>query len=73
MITGDKWRMLRKIVNPTFHMKLLEMFMKEFNRQGEILVKVLEKKAENELFDIHPYMAKLTVDTICGKKNLIIL
>lgn len=57
------------MVNPTFNMKLLEKFMNVFNSQAQILVDVLAAQTELELFDIHPYMARLTVDTTCGKGN----
>lgn len=50
-------------------MKLLEQFLEIFNKQSKILVEVLEQKADGELFDVHDYIARCTLDMICGKKN----
>lgn len=51
-------------------MKLLEQFVEVFNRQSEVLIEVLAQKADGGLFDVHEYLARCTLDMVCGKDNV---
>ncbi|XP_075227414.1 cytochrome P450 4C1-like isoform X2 [Lycorma delicatula] len=64
--SGENWKKLRKLVNPTFNQKLLENFTECFNEQSKILVDVIEKKTDGSVFDIHDYVARCTLDILCG-------
>ncbi|XP_075228122.1 cytochrome P450 4g1-like [Lycorma delicatula] len=64
--SGENWKQLRKMVNPTFNQKILEGFTKCFNEESKILVKVLEKKVDAPTFDIHDYVARMALDILCG-------
>lgn len=72
IFSGERWRKLRKIVNHSFHTKLLDTFLIIFNQQSRILVKILEDKVSGKVVDIHPYVARCTLDIICGEKNLVL-
>ncbi|XP_075228116.1 cytochrome P450 4C1-like [Lycorma delicatula] len=64
--SGENWKELRKMVNPTFNQKILESFTKCFNEESKILVNVLEKKVDAPTFDIHNYVARTALDILCG-------
>nr|AIW80012.1 cytochrome P450 CYP417A3 [Nilaparvata lugens] len=64
--SGKKWKTLRKIINPTFHQKILETYLITFNEKSDILVKQLDKKVDEPIFDIGDYTAKCTLDFLCG-------
>ncbi|XP_064624492.1 cytochrome P450 4V2-like [Lineus longissimus] len=71
--TGDKWRMRRKLLTPTFHFKILDDFMTVFNEQTDIFTNILREKISNDkAFDIFPYITHCALDIICetamGKK-----
>ncbi|XP_044733636.1 cytochrome P450 4C1-like [Chrysoperla carnea] len=61
----SKWRVHRKIIQPTFNMKMIESFMDVFVIQSEILVKILEKQLTKNSFDVFKYMSPCTLDIIC--------
>ncbi|XP_063614827.1 uncharacterized protein LOC134787925 [Penaeus indicus] len=63
--TGSKWHSRRKLLTPAFHFKILEDFVEIFNNQSIKMVKLLEKKAGGECFDIFPYITLCTLDIIC--------
>lgn len=68
--------MRRKMLTPTFHFKILEDFLDVFNKQSQVLVKKLaevhqemtDKGEEN--INIFPYVARCTLDIICGTITL---
>ena len=64
---GRKWFTRRKMLTPTFHFKILEDFVQVFNEQSQILIQQLQEalKEKNEL-DIYPFIARCTLDIICG-------
>lgn len=75
LTTGSKWHGRRKMLTPTFHFKILEDFLDIFNKQSKVLVEKLteahnEMKANNrDRIDIAPYVARATLDIICGNSN----
>ncbi|XP_075227615.1 cytochrome P450 4C1-like isoform X3 [Lycorma delicatula] len=64
--SGENWKQLRKMVNPTFNKKILESFTNCFNEESKILVNVLEEKIDAPPFDIHEYVARTALDILCG-------
>ncbi|XP_069704237.1 cytochrome P450 4C1-like isoform X2 [Periplaneta americana] len=63
--TGEKWRVHRKIITPTFHFKILEKYLDVFNKNGQILVERLASHAsDQEEFDISSYITSFTLDVI---------
>lgn len=63
--TGDKWRVRRKQLTPTFHFNILNDFLSVFNKQADILVNKLQGKANKGNFNIFQDIALCALDIIC--------
>nr|XP_022907367.1 cytochrome P450 4C1-like [Onthophagus taurus] len=63
--TGQKWFTHRKLITPTFHFTILENFMEIFVEKSKLLVGNLQNKANQEVFDLYPYITHCTLDIIC--------
>ncbi|KAF3422421.1 LOW QUALITY PROTEIN: hypothetical protein E2986_02542 [Frieseomelitta varia] len=63
--TGEKWHFRRKLLTPTFHSGLLEIYLKTTIREAQILVSCLSKEVGKPEFDIVPYAKRATLDIIC--------
>lgn len=66
--TGTKWRSRRKMITATFHFKILEEFMKVFNKQFNILIDIVTKEVENnpsDSIEIHSFVNPASLDAIC--------
>lgn len=69
---GSPWQIMRKIITPTFHFKILEQFVDIFDRQSDVLVQKLESMANGEEYvNIYSHMGLLTLDIIAGILNYI--
>jgi cytochrome P450 len=64
---GAKWHSRRKLITPTFHFKILDIFVEVFVEKSEILVKKLLPKVGGKGFDIYPFITLCALDIICGK------
>ncbi|KAF2899771.1 hypothetical protein ILUMI_06415, partial [Ignelater luminosus] len=58
------WHKHRKIITPTFHFNILEKFVEVFNEKGKVLIKRLKEKANQETFDVYPYINIYAFDAI---------
>jgi hypothetical protein len=65
--SGAKWHSHRKLITPTFHFKILDIFVEVFVEKSDILVKKLLSKAGGKGFDIYPFITRCALDIICGK------
>jgi len=63
--TGDKWRLRRKQLTPTFHFNILNDFLNVFNKQSVILVEKLHGKSSKGNFNIFQDIALCALDIIC--------
>ncbi|KAG7202822.1 hypothetical protein KM043_009979 [Ampulex compressa] len=63
--TGEKWHFRRKLLTPTFHSGLLEVYLKTAIREAAVLISCLEKEVGKTEFDIVPYAKRATLDVIC--------
>ncbi|XP_076234064.1 cytochrome P450 4c3 [Calliopsis andreniformis] len=63
--TGEKWHFRRKLLTPTFHSGLLEVYLKTAIRETNILISCLGKEVGKHSFDIVPYAKRATLDIIC--------
>ena len=63
--TGEKWHFRRKLLTPTFHSGLLEVYLKTAIREAEVLISCLRKEIGKPAFDIVPYAKRATLDVIC--------
>lgn len=66
-ILGNRWRKHRKIITPAFHFQILEEFINVFNSQSDVLVDKLKEESKKGTIDIYPFIARCTLDIICGK------
>lgn len=66
-LAGAFWRPIRKLLNPSFNLKILQSFVPIFNNKTKIMLENLEKEAGNPNFDFAPYMHACTLDMVCGK------
>ncbi|KAL9878415.1 putative cytochrome P450 4d14 isoform 1-T3 [Glossina fuscipes fuscipes] len=72
--SGEKWRVRRKMLNPSFHIKLIESFAKVFDEHSRALVQRLQQHADGKsTFDIFPFIADMTLciifETAMGFKS----
>nr|AIT16229.1 cytochrome P450 family 4 protein [Sternaspis scutata] len=63
--TGDKWKMRRRLLTPTFHFRILYDFLQVFNEQSAIMVQRLEKQVDKGEFDMFPFITLCALDIIC--------
>ncbi|KAJ4434438.1 Cytochrome P450 4C1, partial [Periplaneta americana] len=63
--TGDRWHSHRKLITPTFHFKILDVFVDVFVEKSDILIKKLQSKMGGKDFDIYPFITKCALDIIC--------
>jgi cytochrome P450 len=55
------------MLTPAFHFKILEQFVDIFNEQSNILIGILEEEhSDTKYFDVAPYIARCTLEVICG-------
>lgn len=73
---GDKWKMHRRILTPSFHFAILENFIEIFENNGDILIQRLEAEIPKNSFNIYPPINLCALDIICGKlkrNNILII
>lgn len=63
--TGAKWHAHRKMITPTFHFKILDMFVDVFVEKCQTLVDKLSVRCDQEAFDVYPYITHCAMDIIC--------
>lgn len=56
---------LQKILTPAFHFKILEEYVKIFDRQSSIFVDVLSKYKTTDKVELFPLVGLCTLDVIC--------
>lgn len=61
--SGDKWRLHRKLIAPTFHQNILKSFVPTFNENSKRVVEKLKELAGIE-FDCHDHMSEATVNIL---------
>ncbi|GJQ86707.1 hypothetical protein Trydic_g14778 [Trypoxylus dichotomus] len=62
---GNRWRLHRKLIIPTFHFKILENYLDIFVEKTHILLGLLDSKANGKHCDIYPDINHWTLDVIC--------
>uniref|UniRef100_A0A1B6MH87 Cytochrome P450 n=1 Tax=Graphocephala atropunctata TaxID=36148 RepID=A0A1B6MH87_9HEMI len=63
--TGLKWHSHRKLITPTFHFKILDIFMEVFVEKSQILVEKLNKLPKDTPMDLYPFITHCALDIIC--------
>uniref|UniRef100_A0A1B0ESN0 Cytochrome P450 n=1 Tax=Glossina morsitans morsitans TaxID=37546 RepID=A0A1B0ESN0_GLOMM len=74
VVCGEEWRVRRKMLNPAFHIKLIESFTKVFDEHGRTLTQRLQQHADGKSsFDIFPIISDMTLciifETVMGFKT----
>lgn len=67
VIDASVWKPIRKLLNPSFNMKILQSFVSIFNEKTNVMLEKLDKEVDQNAFDISPYMFACTLDMVCGK------
>uniref|UniRef100_A0A6P7GB08 Cytochrome P450 4c3-like isoform X2 n=1 Tax=Diabrotica virgifera virgifera TaxID=50390 RepID=A0A6P7GB08_DIAVI len=62
---APKWKRSRKMLTPSFHFSILDVFVDTFDSNAAILVDLLDKETNKDSFDIFPYVKNCTMDVIC--------
>ena len=65
--TGDKWKIRRKMLTPTFHFKILHDFVHVFNDQSKVLLSKLKTQANGKPYNIFNDVTLCALDIICGR------
>ncbi|XP_055308397.1 cytochrome P450 4C1-like [Sitodiplosis mosellana] len=63
---GSIWKPIRKLMNPAFHLKVLQASMPIFNDETKTLIQKLNARVGDADFDILPLMNFITLRIICG-------
>lgn len=63
--TGEKWHFRRKLLTPTFHSGLLDVYLKTALKEADVLISCLRKEVGKSEFDIVPYAKRASLDIIC--------
>ncbi|KAM7346614.1 cytochrome P450 4d2-like [Cochliomyia hominivorax] len=63
--TGLKWQTFRKVLVPTFNIKILEQFVEIFDQQSHIMVEKLRPLANGtSVIDVYPLVCSTTLDML---------
>lgn len=62
---GHKWKMHRKILQPVFHLHMLERFIKSFSECADVLVDKLLKHGEN--INVTTFVNNSVYDILMGE------
>lgn len=65
--SGSKWYHHRKLITPAFHFKILENFMNIFVEKAEMLLQILDGKADGNVHNIYPDITHCALDIICRR------
>jgi len=65
---GSQWKETRRLLNPAFHVQILESFFDVFNKNATILAELLERESNgsnDREVDVNPFIKRCTLDIIC--------
>ncbi|XP_050553874.1 cytochrome P450 4C1 [Spodoptera frugiperda] len=63
--SSTTWKTHRRLLNPSFNQQVMTSFLPEFNTQARNLVVSLQSEVGKEPFDIHQYLIKQLLKTVC--------
>ncbi|XP_072262254.1 cytochrome P450 4V2 [Pyxicephalus adspersus] len=63
--TGEKWRIRRKMITPTFHFAILAEFLEVMNEQSKVLVDKLSTRVGKGSFNCFMDVTLCALDIIC--------
>ncbi|XP_055308673.1 cytochrome P450 4c3-like [Sitodiplosis mosellana] len=59
------WKPIRKHLNPTFSLNVLQSFMPIFNKKSTVLLEKMDTEVGKEEFNVFPYIQWSILDAIC--------
>ncbi|CAK1551851.1 unnamed protein product [Leptosia nina] len=62
---GARWKLMRKIIAPSFHFKTLDKNLETFNTNCDHLFKLLDEQ-NNQVVDIYRYMKPYMFNVVCN-------
>ncbi|GAB6023572.1 hypothetical protein CHUAL_008343 [Chamberlinius hualienensis] len=64
---GEEWHKHRKLINPSFNIRMLNEYVTVMNKHANIFVEIIEKRSQqaNQPFDVYPYVSNCTLDIVC--------
>lgn len=62
---GSAWHSRRKLLTPGFHFKILSEFKPAMEKNCDVLIDILNEKADGRAFDIYPCITLFALDVIC--------
>ncbi|CAF4936279.1 unnamed protein product [Pieris macdunnoughi] len=60
---GERWRLIRKLVSPSFHFKTIEKKIDTVNKHCDRLFELLD---EQNRIDVYKYIKPFLLDTVCS-------
>ncbi|CAH0727374.1 unnamed protein product, partial [Brenthis ino] len=63
--SGEKWYERRKILTPAFHFNILRHFSTILIENTEKFIESLESEVDKQKTDIYPFIANMTLNSIC--------
>lgn len=66
LLTADKWKTSRKMLNPAFSVPLLQTYVYSFENSVRVLIEKLKSEVGNSGFNVLPYLSLCSLDIICG-------
>ena len=65
LVAGDElWKVHRKLINPSFYIKVLQSFIPVFNEKSKVMVKCLKRYLNQGEFDVYHHMSACTLETL---------
>lgn len=61
---GETWKTHRKLINPSFSVKILQSFLPIFNNKAKIMIKCLQKHVDGEEFDLYRSLSACTLEAL---------
>lgn len=69
--TAETWKTHRKLLNPSFNLKILKSFIPIFNEKTLMLAEKMDQMAGKEPFFFYDQISRCTLDIICGRFDMI--
>lgn len=63
--SGDIWTSHRKMIEPAFNLKVLESFVKTFEKASKVFVENFKQFQNGKPFDVFPLTQLFSLDVIC--------
>lgn len=66
---AEKWRNRRKVLEPAFHLKIIEKSIDVFDRLASTVVDQFVENGPNKSLEIFNIIQRYALDVICGESE----